>query len=823
MIKGGPRSLLVRPLLFLLLFYLMGLSLGPRLAHLVRWLWPITAAAVLFFTFWFIKKYKSPLAVAAVVFFLIGLAAAATAFKTPENKNHVYQYRDKPGLNFGGRVAETPWLAFDRVRLIVSAREVLEPGGDPTPVSGRIYLTVLSDHLHVKRGDFIRFPATLRQISGFSNPGGFNYQSHWNAQGVWVQGFLKDPRFLVRIKGPGQRSSPAAFMDQIRDKSARFVEQTINQPALGLVKTMLLGIRDDIEPEIQGAFRRLGLAHLLAISGLHIGLIAITSYWLCLKLLLLWPGLALRVNVPRLAILLALGPVILYTGLAGGRPSILRAAIMVGFFCLAFFLGRRRDLLTALAAAAWAILIFQPGAIFSVSFQLSFAAVGAIIILRPLLLNFFQKRTKPETERSGLYEVLNRYTELAAITLAAFLGTAPIVAYHFNQLPLLTLPANLIITPLFTLIIIPPGLLGLITAPVSPWLAKIIFLSIERLIWIMLAAIEGAASWSWVNLTLPSPGPAFIVGYYLLLLSFFLIQPFKKAVLVSILIIAAFLPLHFWPVIYRSLNPELKVTMLDVGQGNAAHVSFPDRTEMMIDGGGFPKSNFDPGANIITPYLLHQGVTRLDVLVLSHAHPDHCGGLACLAQKFHPTSFWSNHEQSFSKTYLKLLEAVEGNKIKHPALEDLYRPKHFGPALVQALHPPPNFLALQAAGKRTPHLNNNSLALRIQFGQIVFLFPGDLETAGEAEILSRQRDRLRADVLLACHHGGRTSLTPSFLEAVRPRYIVFSVGRYTRFNQPSPEAVARARAVGAEVYRTDQHGAVTFVTDGKTIKVKTCK
>ncbi|MBW2091961.1 MAG: DNA internalization-related competence protein ComEC/Rec2, partial [Deltaproteobacteria bacterium] len=782
MIKDGLRLLLARPLLFLLPFFLTGLSLGPYLVFMARRLWPAAALATLVFALWTIRRYRFSLTAAAGAFFFLGLAITANFFKPPEDHNHVYQYRDLSGLIFGGQVTETPWLSFGRMRLIISGREVLAPGGKPSPVKGRIYLTVQTERLAVKKGDWVRFPTTLRKISGFSNPGGYNSQAYWASRGVWIQGYLKDPRFLVIIDTPGRIASPFALITAFRVKSAYFIDRTIAQPARGLMKTLLLGIRDDIEPEVAEAFRNLGLAHLLAISGLHIGLIAVASYWLCLKLFLLWPGLALRLNVLRLSMFVSLVPVVLYTSIAGGRPSTIRAAIMVGAFALAFLLGRSRDLLTTLATAAWIILFFQPGAVFSISFQLSFLAVGAIIILTPRISSFSLARNNENGSDTYQAPILGRLWGLTTITLAAFLGTAPIIAYYFNQFPLLALPANLTIMPLVTMITIPPGLLALIVAPVFPWAEKIILLTIERLLWVMLAVIEGAAAWPWANLKVPSPSPVFIIEYYLLLLSLFLIRPFRKAVLVSTLIIAICLPIQFWPTISRSINPQLKVTMLDVGQGSAAHVAFPDRTQMIIDGGGFRKSTFDTGENIIAPYLHHKGVTRLDVLVLSHAHPDHCGGLAHLAQTFHPKTFWSNHEPGFSPQYLKLQRVIEHRKIKHPLLVDLYSARRFGPVVVQVLHPPPDFLELQAAGRRFSHLNNNSLVLRIQFGKLVFLFPGDLEREGEAEIVSRQKDRLRADVLLACHHGGRTSMTAPFLKAVQPKHVVFSVGRYNRFN-----------------------------------------
>ncbi|MBW2622375.1 MAG: DNA internalization-related competence protein ComEC/Rec2 [Deltaproteobacteria bacterium] len=821
MIKAGLHSLIARPLVFLLPFFIIGLSLGPRLAPWKNLLWPVSVFFALFLLFWTIKKYSHSILLASMVFVCIGSAFSASVYTAPINPKHVYHQRDRPDLIFGGQVAEAPRVTYGRTRLVISAREVLESGGRSEPAVGRIYVTVIGEHSAWSRGDYVRFPAILRAVGGFANPGVFDSQVYWAAQGVWVTGFLKDPRLLVRIETLRAWPSPTILLSRFRNNASRFLEEAMGQPARGLMKAMLLGIRDEIDPEIEEAFRRVGLAHILAISGLHVGFVALISYWLFLNLLLLWPKLGLKYNLPRLSILFSLGPVLLYAGLAGGRPSTVRAAIMVGIFCLAVWLGRTRDPLTALAAAAWAILILQPGAVFSVSFQLSFAAVGAILILAPRISNWPLRQTDIEPGERNFRPALARIRSLAAISLSAFLGTAPIVAFHFNRLPLLTLPANLIITPLLVPLVIPAGLMALILIPIFPWAARIIFLILERLLWMFLAIIEQAASWDWIDLTVVSPGPAFIFGYYALLLSLFLIRPMKKAAAISFLIVIVFLAALFGPAIIRPANPRLAVTFLDVGQGNAAHVSLPDGTQMMVDGGGFSRSSFDTGEGIIAPYLLRKGHTRVDILCLSHAHPDHYGGLTYLARNFHPTEFWSNREFSFSENFQLLLATVREQATRQPGLKELHRPRSFGAASVQTLHPWPGFLSRQSAGRSYVLKNDNSLVLKVRLGKHAFLLPGDLETAGETEIVSRQGSGLKADVLLASHHGGRTSLTKAFLEAVEPKYVVFSIGRHNRFRLPSKDALERVRRVGAKIFRTDQDGAVTFITDGETLEVRT--
>jgi competence protein ComEC len=171
--------------------------------------------------------------------------------------------------------------------------------------------------------------------------------------------------------------------------------------------------------------------------------------------------------------------------------------------------------------------------------------------------------------------------------------------------------------------------------------------------------------------------------------------------------------------------------------------------------------------------------------------------------------------------FKRLIETINTQAVKQPGLNELYRPRSFGSAVIQVLYPPGDFLSRQAAGSRNNLMNDNSLVLKLKMGKHTFLFPGDLETAGEAEIVSRKGNDLKADVLLASHHGGKTSMSRAFLEAVKPKYVVFSVGRYNRFRLPSKGALERVREIGAKIYRTDLDGAVTFITDGEKLEVRT--
>ncbi|MEW6267212.1 MAG: DNA internalization-related competence protein ComEC/Rec2 [Thermodesulfobacteriota bacterium] len=812
-----PSPRLPRPLIYTLPFFLAGLAWGPELAALEVNLWPaaLSAAGVLLIAA--ILKRGIGLIPLGLFFSLLGAAASISAFTPPADPGHVLKRTDEP-LVFGGVIVESPLKSLDRTRLIIAVDEALDRDGRPEPASGRVLVTFPTGPSNLNAGDRVRFPAVLHPIAPPGNPGAFDYRRHQAGQGAWVQTFLKDRRLLMPVQGPAAAGSPLFLLSRLRARASDFLDGTMGQPALGLMKALLLGMQDEVEPGVSDAFRRLGLSHLLAISGLNLGLVALLAYWLFRRLLLVRSSLALRLDVHRLASLLALGVVILYTGLAGPSPSVHRAALMVGVYILAALIQRRHDPLTALAASAWIILIRQPGAVFLASFQLSFAAAAALIIFVPRLPGS-PYRDQPDQEENPL----RRWFVLWNLTvppLVALLATAPIAAWHFNRLPLLGLPANMIFTPIISLVVTPAGLAALGLASFWPGAAAAVLALTERLWWLILPALEGAAAWPGLDPLAPRPGPLFFVAFYVVMAAV-LLRPWTKAAVAAGLAAGCYGLTLLAGLSAGVGRPEFKVTILDVGQGAAIHLRFPDGTRMMLDGGGFPGSDFDPGERIIAPFLLSLGVTRLNILALSHPQADHAGGLPFLAREFHPDELWTNGAETGAAAYRELLTLAAGRSMKQPSLVELHRSREFGPARVQVLAPPPDYLSHDRGRKSGGRSNDDSLVLKVTMGSKAFLFPGDLEAEGEADLLRRAGDNPRADVLVAPHHGSAGSMSSAFLEKVRPGHVVFSVGRRNRFGLPSRQAELRARRIGARIYRTDLEGAVTFSTDGESLEVET--
>ena len=769
----------------------MGCALGPDLAGRGLSLWPVALAAAAAGTLVMLCRRRAELLWLGPALVLIGGAASADVFTTPTEPDHVYLLRGRTAV-VEGVVLDGPRMSYDRRRMSVETRLAAPLGSPLQPARGRVHVTVDGPGRLPAAGSLVRFTAQINSLSGFANPGVFDYRRYMAAQGFRVGAYLSSPRLMVEMSGPGGTWFRRA-LGRVRGAASLFIDARLHQPVRGLAQAMLLGSGGELEDDLRDNFRRLGLSHLLAISGLHVGLVAGAGYWLFLNLLLIRPEFALRVNVRRIAGVAALGPVFLYWAVAGGRPSTTRAAVMVAVFLLALLAGRRRDHLSALAAAAWAILVIQPGSIFAASFQLSFAAAGAIVIAAPKFFARLRSVSPEESARPRLTAALLPLAQAAFFPAAALLGTAPVAAWHFGQLPLLSLPANLIVTPLVSLIVVPPGLAALATAPVLPQAAGLVFMVMERLLWPILAVVEQVSAMPWVETTIARPGLFFMAGYYGLVASLVFLRPLRRTVIAAGFCLVVVLA----PTIWSGLggHNRLEVAFLDVGHGSAVHVRLPGGAEMMLDAGGLQSTAFDTGRDLVAPYLRWRGVSELDIIAASHPHPDHYSGLFYLLHEFAPGELWTNSVSSGSPRYRQLLAEAKAAGLSMPDPDTLGQGRSFGRAVVRALAPGPELLKSYRPGNRQDE-NNSSLVLKIDLGRRSVLLPGDIEAEGEARLLGEWGDAIRSDILLAPHHGSRTSMTIELLRKVRPLAVVFSAAAPDRTSLPAPMCWRESRLLG---------------------------
>jgi competence protein ComEC len=295
-------------------------------------------------------------------------------------------------------------------------------------------------------------------------------------------------------------------------------------------------------------------------------------------------------------------------------------------------------------------------------------------------------------------------------------------------------------------------------------------------------------------------------------------RPIHRAI-VMLLLCAASADLFYW-IHQRFLCNDLRVTAIDVGQGSAALLELPRGFTILVDGGGFADNqSFDVGERIVAPFLWRRKICSVDLLVLTHPNSDHLNGLLYIARHFHAKTLWSNGQAADTAGYRQLMEILEQNKIQHPCYPALLRARRINGVGLSILYPPGGFL--QHAENQTERaVNDNSLVLRLDYGNIGFLFTGDIEAPAERVLSSSYpAERLRCDVLFAPHHGSRTSNTQPFVEKVQPRIVVVSAGANSRFGLPHPQVIERYQRRGARIYRTDQGGAIRLTTDGSNLSV----
>ncbi len=705
-----------------------------------------------------------------------------------------------------GTVLEPARISNKNARLKVRAH-MLFVGGRRVRINDDILVTVYNNIPHIRPGEKVRFPARLRPFKNFNNPGGYDYESAMKLKGFTCAASVSDGRRIVPM-GPGLLPFPGALLERIQRPVRDLFSGKLNPEDEALFRALILGERQGVSRQLREPFNRTGLGHVLAVSGLHIGLVAWISFLFFKVILSRSYKLTLKTDINKLTALLTCIPVIGYTCLAGFQVSSQRAMITVLAFLWSLILRREKEVWSTLALAGLIILAVDPHALFSISFQLSFSAVVGILWLTPSMLKIIPSSHETPQRKNTIFKKVSLYfIGLIAVSLSATVFLLPIISFYFHRVSLVTIPANLTVVPILGLWIIPNGLLSAVTLPFSAQAASL-FLHLGA--WGLHAIMEVIRFWSdfsWASAWVVTPNLFEMLMFYTLIFFIFFFKRLPWArVGLAVLTVFILVDAGYW--IHRvHFNRDLKVTFLDVGQANAALVEFPGGQKMIIDGGGFPRDQFDVGQMVVAPFMWHSKIKKIDYLVLSHPQSDHMNGLRFIAREFHSKEFWYNGDQVKTASFKELMAIIESKNIKTLLPVDLVQGREINGAKIDYLYPLPNGKTsnLFDNGKR---LNNNSLVLKISFAGKSFLFPGDLEREGEALLVSSKQNALTSDVLLSPHHGSRSSSTREFLRMIKPGICVISSGEGNFFGFPHEQTLESLREIGCRAIRIDQSGAV---------------
>ncbi len=822
-----------RPIIPILIAYMAGIILGERIPGYAGWAMAgaLSAGAG---AGWYIWKNRSASVMPMGLILAVGYLSIQPWVAPDFPPDHVIHHVDGKKWIVTGRVAEDPVVRPNRWRLVIAATN-LESGGHHFRASGRIRVTLgAGDRLNVQRGDRIRVTGRLKRVYGFHNPGGFNYERYLAFQKIWCRMWVSPKR--MTILNHSDTVTFARRIDTRRHTLARLIDQSVSGESRPVLKALVIGDRSGISPSLREIFNRTGIGHLLAISGLHIGIVASVAFFLFKWLLSYSRFLLRRAWVGKFAAVLTFIPVLAYGVMAGMSPSTQRAVGMVAVFLLAYLAGKLQDTLNTLAVAGIVILAVYPPAVFSISFQLSFAAAGFII------LGMSRPWPKNDPNISRPSPVLKKAAGLVAGTILAILGTLPLVMQTFNEVSLIGIAANLLAVPLVGFIAVPIGLTGMFIHPLSAAAAAICFRTAGFFLDISLAITHFLARWPFASLKTFGPSTLETIIYYGLISMGVMLAPAAVAwikgidrrplpgftaknrlksfaVIAVVAAMAAGIDVGYWSY-QRFWHKDLRISIIDVGSGSAALVEFPRGPVMLIDGGGFSDNAvFDMGARVVAPFLWRKKIMTVDTIVLSHPNSDHLNGLIYIARHFHVRQFWTNGEAVETDGYRLLMAAVREAGIAMPPFPRLARTRKINGVLVDVLYPPENY-QLKKAADPWRDTNNNSLVLKVSLGDVSFLFPGDIEKPAEAELARLFPESLASTVLIAPHHGSRTSSTSVFLNRISPEIVVISCARAGRYHFPHSGVIERYHRKGYQIYSTAINGAVRMTTDGRKLEIR---
>lgn len=609
----------------------------------------------------------------------------------------------------------------------------------------------------------------------------FNYREYLHKENIfWM---LKAEQFS--IQQCKVKKSVISSIQSIRQKGIHYIHAHFPQQTAPLAAALIFGDRNSIDPQLMTAYQKLGIVHLLAISGLHVGMLFGILFYI-----------GIRLNIPRekmTDLLIAFLP--FYMVLTGGSPSVVRACFMMMLALLFMRFQSNRALPSDILSIVFMIYIFfQPFVIYDIGFQLSFSVTFSLILSTPIFAKY--------RNRSVLMTIVT--------SVIAQIASMPFLLYHFYEFSIVSVFANILYVPLYSVVILPAMLLLLFLHLMFGDYISPVLLFFDSSLVVLEKVTVLLSLLPFNTMVLGRPSHIIILLFSIgLPLAFFKWET-SKTIQDLILPIFLVLSLLLIPFTISRFNVTGEVTVIDVGQGDSILIRLPmNKGTYLIDTGGtmhFPTEEweerldpFEVGKDVLVPFLKSKGITKIDKLILTHRDMDHVGGAKAVLGNVKVKEVVMPKVDKTSELELEIMSIGQEKGI----------PIHFvqnGDKWRSGVY---TFMVLSPSTANELEKNDQSIVIYTKLGGRKWLFAGDLEETGERKLLTNY-PRLEADVLKVGHHGSKTSSTDMFLDQLRPRIAIISAGKDNRFGHPHGVVLERLESRKVNIFRTDQDGAVTY-------------
>ena len=676
--------------------------------------------------------------------------------------------------------------------------------GKVIPVSGRVILNLFNEQMAVEYGDIVQVKGHLKPVRGFKNPDLFDYGEYMFLKGIHGKINISKPQDLRKV-GFIERS----FLRTIyrwREGLLEVVDNSLAPQEGSIFRAMILGSSERLTSRTREIFIRAGVAHLLVISGLHIGFIAMLTFSAIRYFILYLPvnileELTIHILPSHVAALSTIPVITFYTLISGNRIPSLRAFIMTSIYLLCMSMERNHNILNTFMVATMAVLLWTPLSLFNISFQYSYIAVLTIIVMGERLNSKRPSRNK----RSLFISIWNRWASLFLLTLWVNIFLLPLNSHYFNTFSWPGFISNLIITPYAGFIVLPVSLVS-ITISFIFNLDKLPLITVNTYLIIGLIKITAwFANLPFSIIHVPSLPAFFIFPVYGALIVISLAQSWRRPVLL-ILSILLFMRIGISCLYHADRD---RISFIDVGQGESIFIEFATGETMLIDGGGLFGKHFDTGRSIVAPFLWNRWTYTIDYLVASHPQRDHIKGLTYIIRNFAVKEVWTDGvHTNASKAFDR---AIKEKGIPVKTINKNLNNKIIGNCRIIFLNPP--------APLPPWKVNDLSIVMKIRCGTFSILLTGDIERRAIYNIV-QGRDSLKSTILKIPHHGSKSSFDRRFMYAVHPSTGIVSAGFMNPYHHPSKYVVHEYEKMGTKIYNTATDGAIT-VEFSDSLKIRT--